>query len=422
MTALTALIRKDLILYLTDRRALLIHLLMPVALAAFMGYLFDGSGKREQGQVAVALVAQDTGAVGRRIADALKADPSLKVSETSLAQAREQVRQGKLSAAIVIPAGFGDAAGQAFFGASGKPEIALYYDPSQSITLAMLKGMLTHHVMQTVSAEMFSGQSGRDVTDLALADLERTGGAEQAQLRTFLSSLKTYQASALAAGQGGAQGMSTPFATREEALSSGPKYNGYAHSFAGMSVQFILFFAIDVGIGVLLARRAGIWSRLQAAPVSLGTLLLARALSCALIAFGLLCAIFAVAMLVFQVRIAGSVAGFLGVAASFALMSAAFGLLIAAFGRTPEAARGIATVATLVMVMLGGAWVPSFVFPAWMQTLTLAMPTRWAVNGLDAMIWRGLDTDTALASMGAQLGFALLFGLLAWWKFHRDAR
>jgi hypothetical protein len=37
--------------------------------------------------------------------------------------------------------------------------------------------------------------------------------------------------------------------------------------------------------------------------------------------------------------------------------------MIAALGRTPEATRGLAILATLLMVMLGGAWVPSFIFP-----------------------------------------------------------
>jgi ABC-2 type transport system permease protein len=35
-----------------------------------------------------------------------------------------------------------------------------------------------------------------------------------------------------------------------------------------MGVQFILFMGIDMGIGILLARRSGIWNRLLAAPVS----------------------------------------------------------------------------------------------------------------------------------------------------------
>lgn len=39
MTAPIALIRKDLILFLSNRRALLLSLLMPVVLGAFFGYL-----------------------------------------------------------------------------------------------------------------------------------------------------------------------------------------------------------------------------------------------------------------------------------------------------------------------------------------------------------------------------------------------
>ena len=206
-------------------------------------------------------------------------------------------------------------------------------------------------------------------------------------------------------------------------MTSGPaKYNGYAHSFAGMSVQFILFMGIDAGISILLARRLGLWNRLLAAPVSLSSLLAARALSCALIAFGLLCFIFAVAALVFGVRITGNMLGFLGVGVCFAVMTATFGLLIAAFGKTPEAARSMATFATLILVMLGGAWVPSFVFPQWMQTATLFVPTRWAVDGFDAMTWRGLGMNVAAECMAVQIGFALLFGSLALWKFGADAK
>jgi ABC-2 type transport system permease protein len=200
-------------------------------------------------------------------------------------------------------------------------------------------------------------------------------------------------------------------------MNAGPKYNGYAHAFAGMAVQFILFMGIDAGIGVLLAQRMGLWNRLLASPITLHTVLAARAISSALIAFGLLLFIFFVAGLFFEVQIAGSLPGFLGVGLCFALVTANFGLLIAAYGKTPEAARGMATFATLIMVMLGGAWVPAFLFPQWLQSVTLAVPTRWAVDGLDAMTWRGLSLDAAWPAMLAQLGFAVLFGALALWKF-----
>ena len=87
-------------------------------------------------------------------------------------------------------------------------------------------------------------------------------------------------------------------------------------------------------------------------------------------------------------------------------MTSSFGLLIAAIGKTPEATRGLAIFATLIMVMLGGAWVPSFVFPQWLQTATLVVPTRWAVDGLDAMTWRGLGFEAAIGPIAALLGLA----------------
>jgi len=430
MTALIALVRKDLILFLGNRRALLLNLLMPIMLGAFFGYLFGGSGVSKNARIEIAVVAQDSSETTRKIVSGLKTDTALNVVEMPLAQAQEKVLNGKLSAAIVIPSGFGDAAGAALFGGKEKPAIAVYYDPSQSAVLAMVKGMLTQHVMQNVSAEMFSGAGGQKIMDQSIAELEKAAANDprSAELQEFLKSVRTFQtrnvaaqhaegASAPAQAQGG---LSMPFVTTDQAMSSGPKYNGYAHAFAGMAVQFILFMGIDAGIGVLLAQRQGLWNRLLASPITLHTVLAARALSSALIAFGLLLFIFVVAGIFFEVQIAGSVLGFLGVGLCFALVTANFGLLIAAFGKTPEAARGMATFATLIMVMLGGAWVPSFLFPQWLQSVTVAVPTRWAVDGLDAMTWRGLSLDAAWGPMLAQLGFALLFGGLALWKFGRQ--
>jgi ABC-2 type transport system permease protein len=111
------------------------------------------------------------------------------------------------------------------------------------------------------------------------------------------------------------------------------------------------------------------------------------------------------------------VIGFIGVAIAFSLLTASFGLLIAALGRTPEATRGLAIFATLVLVMLGGAWVPTFIFPPWLQTLSLFVPTRWAVDGLDAMTWRGLGIDAAIAPIGVMLAFSAVFAALAGWRF-----
>jgi ABC-2 type transport system permease protein len=443
MTALIALVRKDLILYLKDKRALMLHLLMPVVLAAFFGSLFGGNGGGDStSKIDLGLVVQDQSEQSQKIAAGLKADKVLNVVELSQGEAQAKVRSGKLPVAVVIPAGFGEQASAALFSGRDKPQLPLYYDPSQSTVLAMVKGLLTQQVMQVTSASVMSGKNTQ-ATDKYLAELPAAASRspEQAQLGDFLVSLKKFQdqraaaqaaqtapaaagdsaASAVADAAAAPGGMTMPYTTQEEALSSGPKYNGYAHSFAGMGVQFILFMGINLGISILLEQRQGIWSRLLAAPVSLSTIILGRAVAGAIIATGLMVAMFVCAVLIFKVQIT-SVPGFIGMAICFGLMTAAFGLLIAAFGKTPEAARGIATFATLILVMLGGAWVPSFVFPQWMQTVTLVVPTRWAVDGLDAVTWRGLGLDGAAPAMAVQLGFAAVFGALAVWKFLKDQR
>ena len=110
--------------------------------------------------------------------------------------------------------------------------------------------------------------------------------------------------------------------------------------------------------------------------------------STTLIGLVVMSAIFGIGMAVFGVRIDGSVAGFAAIVLAFVILNASFGLLLAALGNDPDVTRGLAIFATLLLVMLGGAWVPSFVFPEWMQHATQFVPTRWAVDGLAAMTWR----------------------------------
>jgi ABC-2 type transport system permease protein len=122
-------------------------------------------------------------------------------------------------------------------------------------------------------------------------------------------------------------------------------------------------------------------------------------------------------MAFFGVRIQGSVPGFLAVAMAFCLLNAAFGLMLATLGRSAAATRGIATMAMLLLLMLGGAWVPAFVFPRWLQEVSLFTPTRWAVDGLDAMTWRGLPFGDAVMPTLVLAGTAVLCFAIAVWRF-----
>jgi ABC-2 type transport system permease protein len=280
------------------------------------------------------------------------------------------VKTGKLRAAVVIPAGFGATVPGALLGRADKPSVKLFYDPSQSIVRSVFAGIITQHVMQEVTRPFSSGN-----------------------------------------------GMSIPFTLASEAVSTGPRYNGYAHSFAGMSVQFILFMGIDAGVALLLMRETGMWRRLRAAPLSRAMLLGSRVAATTLIAMLILTVVYAVAIFVFGVRIAGSFAGFAMIALAFAVLAATTGLMIAAVGGSVAATRGVATFSILILVMLGGAWVPAFLFPEWLQSASKILPTRWAVDGFDAMTWRGLPLQTAFTPVAVLLAWSVLFALIAISRF-----
>ena len=126
---------------------------------------------------------------------------------------------------------------------------------------------------------------------------------------------------------------------------------------------------------------------------------------------------FAFAIAVLGVRIEGSVIGFAAVCLSCSLMAATLGVLVAALANSPATARGLTTFGILMMVMLGGAWVPMFLFPSWLQNVTLVVPVRWAVDGLDAMTWRGVGLSGAIAPTLVLLGFAVVFGAIALSRF-----
>jgi ABC-2 type transport system permease protein len=422
---LLAMIRKDLQLFFGDRRSVIVSFVVPIAIASFFGAVFSGGGQnREAARIAVAIVDQDGSAISKAVVAGADTDKNLKVAKPTEAEARETVRKGNTAVAIIIPKGFGDAAGTAFFGNGEKPALTLLHDPSKTMELAMVRGVMTQHVMEAVSREMFSGDQGRQLVDKALPRIQSssTMRPDQKQLLSdMLGSVQKYYRDQPADGQAAPQrgGITMPYTVNEEAMTAGSNiaYNGYAHSFAGMAIQFLLFAMANIGIEMLLERQRGLWSRLRSAPISKVTLLLGKAASGTLISLLILLVSFGFAMIVFHVRIQGSVLGFLGITIACSMMAATFGLLIAALGNSPATARGVTTLAVLMMVMLGGAWVPTFIFPAWLQQFTLIVPVRWAVDGLDAMTWRGIGIGGAVLPVLVLLAFTGIFWTVAAARF-----
>jgi ABC-2 type transport system permease protein len=380
--AIRALARNDVRIYLTDRRAVIVGVFVPILIAAFFGYVFGGNDRSEEaGKIPIAVVDEDQSGVSRAITADLGKESLLTVQILTRSQAEERVRAGKVQVAAIMPAGFGNAATRALFSGRMRPQVDLLIDPSQSMSSRVVEGLMAQYGIQEITREAFSN------------DGTSTSGIQR--------------------------GLSLPYVIATSRITSAQNipYNGYAHSFAGMTVQFILFAGIDAGVLLLLTRERGIWQRIRSAPLSKSQFLFARTLATTLISLFQFALIYTAGILIFGVRISGSFPGFASLALAFCLLNAAFGLMLASIGRSASATRGFAMVVTLLLVMLGGAWVPSFVFPKWLQQASLAAPTRWAVDGLDAMTWRGQGLSAALSPVLVLVATAAVCLAIAIWRF-----
>jgi ABC-2 type transport system permease protein len=425
---LAALVRKDLHLFLHDRRAVILAFAVPVILASFFAIVFTGGGGGSSGgmsRLSVAVVDLDDSELSRKLVTAIDSDESLDVDHGSSAEVREQIRKGKAAVAILIPKGFGESAPRSMFAPGEKPSVTLLYDPTHSAELGIARGLLTRHVMETVSSEAFSPRGAASIRD-RIGDVDRSdlSAVDKAALKVLMQGVAQWYdragARAAAGGQPGQGGFSVPFDTKEEAVTSGDQEASIApvaHAFGGMAVQFLLFSGIEAGIGLLTERQKGLWRRLRSAPVSKFTLLLARTLSATIISLMVLAVVFGFGAIVFHIRVVGNPIGFALVCLGTATTAASFGLLVASLGKTPQAARGLSVMAVLFMVMLGGAWVPTFVFPAWLQKITPIIPTRWAVDGFDATLSRAFSLAEVMPTVLVLFGFSAAFASLAYWRF-----
>jgi ABC-2 type transport system permease protein len=424
-TAIWAIVRNDLRIFRTDRRAVIIGILVPILIAAFFGYVFGGTGNAETGRIPIIVVDEDQSVVSKAIVEDLQKDSMVSVQLLDRTQAQQQVKSGKAQVAAIIPKNFSDDSTRALFTSQNKPKVDMLIDPSQAMSSKVIQGLFVQYGMQEITKSAFAGKIGED----SLADYLRQLEADSARhpeaedFKSLLTALRRLNKRADATDPGGTVGMqrglTMPYEVSTTKVTSGNDvaYNGYAHSFAGMTVQFLLLAGVDAGVVLLLLRERGIWQRLRSAPLSKADFLVAKTIATMLIGMFQIAVIYAAAIAIFGVRISGSVAGFVAIAIVFCFLNSTFGLMLASIGRSAPATRGIAVMVTLLMVMVGGAWVPSFVFPKWLQQAALVAPTRWAVDGLDAMTWRGLGFDAAIAPIVVLGGAAAVFLAIAIYRF-----
>jgi ABC-2 type transport system permease protein len=73
---------------------------------------------------------------------------------------------------------------------------------------------------------------------------------------------------------------------------------------------------------------------------------------------------------------------------SAAICFVGFMMLVASLGKTEQTASGAAWAMLMPLAMIGGAMVPTFVMPAWIQSISFISPIRWTMLAIEGGVWR----------------------------------
>ena len=354
---------KDWRLFWSDRRAAFLTFAVPIALASAFGLIFaKPTDARAATRLPLAIVIEDDGPFAKRVAEELLASDRCEATILTRSEAEARIADRRPSVAVILPNGF---------------ERIAEWRPTAI--------QILHHPLANAERQIAEGIA-MEIVMRALAKA-RFGSAVEPPLRT------------------------------EAAAVGGPNaaFHSYSHSFSGMTLQYLLFWGMESGLLLLRERQRGPWQRLRTAPVPLAALLAGKALATAAIAMLVVAVTFAFGHFAFGVRIQ-SWAGFGLLALAASALAAAAGLLVAAIGGSEARARSLSILAILGVSMLGGLWLPAFLLPNWLRDVSLALPTTWAMRGLDAATWQGLGFSAILRSTGIVAAFAFAFLTLAAWR------
>ncbi|MFC0315820.1 ABC transporter permease [Gordonia phosphorivorans] len=181
-------------------------------------------------------------------------------------------------------------------------------------------------------------------------------------------------------------------------------------------IPFIAMFLVT-SIAMLRERSSGTLERVLATPISKGALMGGYTLAFALFAAVQAALTCWLAFGAFDLTIAGSVGGVIGVCILIGVLGVALGLLCSAFAQTEFQAVQFMPAIVFPQLFVCGLFVPRTQMPDWMQYLSDVMPLTYAVQALQeirdhaaptGLLWRDIGILAAFAVAALALGAVTL--------------
>jgi ABC-2 type transport system permease protein len=416
MGRIFALARKDLRLFLRDVRGMMLIFFMPFMFIVVMSLALRGSfgGTGDETPLRVLGVVEDDGLRAAQVLADLDELGGFEVEtrrggvRLDRATAGSLVAAGERPVAVLFPPGFSGAL-EAVPGAAAPPPVVVevMIDPAAS---AQVVQPIVGTVQGLVERASYQALVPRGVDLMIDWIAPDTSPLRRASLRTVA------QRAAAGVGEGGGgpvriERAAPPGMTVQELPDS------FEQNVPGYTVFGIFWIVSLIAHSMHDERRQGTFRRLLVAPLGRGTMLVGKLVPYFLINLVQAVVMLGAASLLFGLDLGGSPAGLAVIVVAAAVAASGLGVLVSGLARSEAQIGGLTTMLLLTMSAVGGCFVPRVVMPDWLQSVGLASPHAWALDGLQDILMRGYGLAEVLPRAGVLLGFGALFFVLGMWRF-----
>ncbi len=367
LAAAITIAARDLRSRLRDRSVLLTAFVAPLVLSGILSLALSGGGG--EFTTAYAVAVEDDGPLGEAFAD-LVAGPTLdgfaEVTRVAdAATAEQQVLDGEVAAAWVVPAGFA-----ASLGAEDPLDLVVISDPSAQtstgIATSIARGFLAR-ARATGTAAALSGTPPAGPLDPAIT-LEQAGAEEVRDV---------------------------------------------AGSYFGPSMAlFFTFFVVGFGPRSLVREREeGTLTRVLASPVRPGAVLLGKSLAAITISLSCIGVMWLATTVLLGARW-GAPLGVVALSVGFVLAVAAITAFVATLASSERQVDGYTSIVVFSLALLGGNFIQVDRLPGVLADIAQATPNGQALLGFVDLI-AGEPASGVVGNVVAMLAFAAVFGALA---------
>jgi ABC-2 type transport system permease protein len=204
-------------------------------------------------------------------------------------------------------------------------------------------------------------------------------------------------------------------ATEEEEIEN--EASPYAHSSAGIMVQFAMAGLMGAAGILVVERKTGSLRRLLTTAISRMQIIVGHYLAMAVMIVVQLFLLILFGQLILGVDYFAAPLATLLIMLTTALWSASLGLLIGIVAHSEEQVIMIALVLMLVLSGLGGAWMPLELTSETFQMVGHLTPVAWAVDGFENIVIRGMGLASVLAPAAILLGWTIALFAASVWRF-----